>query len=115
LREHKILGAVTHDNGVIVPPLEYDPATGEEIQRLTEVGPAGTVESWTWVPEPTSKHPLQHPFAFALIKPDGADTAMVHVVDCPTEAQMEIGMRVHPRWKTDPTNMITDIEAWERV
>ena len=46
-----------------------------------EVGPEGVVTSWTWVDTPNPNHPLDRPFAFALIQLDGADTAMVHVVD----------------------------------
>jgi uncharacterized OB-fold protein len=53
LREHRILGVRNRDGQVLVPPLEYDPHTGEALEELVEVGPAGTVESWTWVPEPT--------------------------------------------------------------
>ena len=48
---------------------------------FVEVGPAGTVESWTWVPEPSEQHPLDHPFAFAFIRLDGATTPLLHAVD----------------------------------
>ena len=66
------------------PPLEYDPATGASVEpELVEVGPEGVVTSWTWVDAPNPNHPLDRPFAFALIQLDGADTAMVHVVDGP--------------------------------
>ena len=52
--------------------MEWDPATGAELAHdFVEVGPAGTVESWTWVPEPTEQHPLDRPFAFAFIRLDG--------------------------------------------
>jgi uncharacterized OB-fold protein len=113
LREHRIVGSRTSDGKVLVPPLEYDPLTGETLGELVEVGPVGTVESWTWVGEPTSKHPLSRPFAFALIRPDGADTAMVHAVDAGSAAEMTTGMRVTPRWRADPRNRIDDLEAWE--
>ncbi len=113
LREHRILGIRTADGKVLVPPLEYDPNTGESLSELVEVGPGGTVESWTWVDAPTSKHPLTHPFAFALVKPDGADTAMVHAVDAGTIDAMSTGMRVIPRWRAEPHHMIDDLEAWE--
>ena len=69
------------------PPLEYDPATGASVEpELVEVGPEGVVTSWTWVDTPNPNHPLDRPFAFALIQLDGADTAMVHVVDGPRDA-----------------------------
>jgi uncharacterized OB-fold protein len=113
LQEHRILGIRTGDGKVLVPPLEYDPHTGDALSELVEVGPAGTVESWTWVDEPTSKHPLAKPFAFALIRPDGADTSMVHAVDAGGIDKMSTGMRVTPRWRAEPHHMIDDLEAWE--
>jgi uncharacterized OB-fold protein len=113
LREQRLVGIRTSDGKVLVPPLEYDPNTGDELTELVDVGPAGTVESWTWVEEPTSKHPLTKPFAFALIKPDGADTAMVHAVDAGSIDKMATGMRVTPRFKAEPANRIDDLECWE--
>ncbi len=113
LQEHRIVGARTNDGKVLVPPLEYDPNSGEAITELVDVGPSGTVTSWTWVAEPTSKHPLQRPFAFALIRPDGADTSMVHAVDAGSMDRMQTGMRVTPRWRAEPHHLVDDIEAWE--
>jgi uncharacterized OB-fold protein len=113
LRAHKILGARAANGTVIVPPLEYDPNTGDSLDELVEVGPAGTVTSWTWVDQPTPKHPLNRPFAFALVRPDGASTAMVHAVDAGSIAKMSTGMRVRPRWRGEPHNMIDDLACWE--
>jgi uncharacterized OB-fold protein len=73
------------------------------------------VQSWGWVSTPSPKHPLDHPFAFALITPDGADTAMVHAVDAHTVDAMRTGMRVQPRWRAEPRNRVDDIECWEPV
>ncbi|MGH9016189.1 MAG: hypothetical protein ACRDY1_00430, partial [Acidimicrobiales bacterium] len=71
LTEKRILG-IRCGTGVLVPPMEWDPATGAELAHdFVEVGPAGTVDSWTWVPAPSVQHPLPHPFAFALIRMDG--------------------------------------------
>ena len=113
LTEQRIIG-IRSGSRVICPPLEWDPETGAELaQDFVDVGPAGTVESWTWVAAPMSKHPLAHPFAFALIRPDGADTAMVHAVDAGSIDKMHTGMRVTPRWRADPQNRIDDLEAWE--
>src|ERR1700735_2075136 len=81
LTEQRILGIRCQD-AVLVPPMEWDPATGAELPLdFVEVGPAGTVESWTWVPAPSIQHPLDHPFAFALIRLDGATTPLLHAVD----------------------------------
>jgi uncharacterized OB-fold protein len=114
LREGKLLGIRGKDGRVIVPPLEYDPATGESLgSDLVPVGPQGAVQSWTWVTQPAPKHPLQRPFAFALIKVDGADTAMVHAVDAGSIDAMSTGMKVTPRFRKEPKGLVTDLEAWE--
>jgi uncharacterized OB-fold protein len=114
LREQRLLAARTAQGRVLFPPLEYDPDTGDALsEALVEVGPAASVQTWTWVTEPTSKHPLDRPFAFALIVPDGADTAMVHAVDAGTIDKMSTGMRVQPRWRAEPRNRVDDIECWE--
>jgi len=110
LRDQRILGARTGDGRVLVPPLEWDPATGEALATdLVEVGPAGTVETWAWVSEPTRKHPLDHPFAFALIRLDGADTGLLHAVDAGSMERMRTGMRVAARWKDERVGHITDL------
>jgi uncharacterized OB-fold protein len=97
----------------MVPPTEYDPATGAELDDFVEVGPSGIVDAWTWVAEPVEgKHHLSTPFAFALVRPDGADVPMVHVVDVASPDEMAVGMRVMPRWKADRVGYVTDLEAW---
>ena len=103
----------TRDGRVLVPPSEYDPANGEATtEDFVEVGPAGTVKSWAWVGTPRGSHPLAHPFAFALIELDGADTALMHVVDTGDEAAMATGMRVIPRWADETVGRIQDIAAF---
>jgi uncharacterized OB-fold protein len=112
LTERRFIG-IRSGARVIVPPLEWDPETGEELAHdFVDVGPAGTVVSWCWVETPTSQHPLDHPFAFALITLDGADTALIHAVDAETIADMAVGMRVAPRWRPERTGHITDVEAF---
>ncbi len=112
LTEQRLIGIRSGDR-VICPPLEWDPDTGIELPHdFVEVGPAGTVESWTWVAQPSSQHPLDKPFAFALIRLDGADTAIMHAVDAGSIDAMSDGMRVAPRWRAERKGHITDIEAF---
>jgi uncharacterized OB-fold protein len=112
LRDGKIVGVRLTDGRVMVPPTEYDPVTAAALDDYVDVGPAGTVTAWTWVDSPRAgKHHLDHPFAFALVRPDGADTAMVHVVDAPQDA-ISVGMRVQPRWRTERRGYVTDLDAW---
>jgi uncharacterized protein len=114
LREQRILASRTSDGKVQLPPLEYDPLTGKSVEPdLVEVGPGGVVESWAWVPNPTARQPYDRPFAFALIKVDGADTGLIHVLTAESPDEISIGMRVKPRWKDERVGKIDDIEGWE--
>jgi uncharacterized protein len=112
LRDGKIFGARTASGKVIVPPAEYDPETGEATGDFVEVSASGTVTTWAWVATPRPNQPLDKPFALALVKLDGADTAMLHAVDAP-ESQMKIGMRVRARWKSERVGGIGDIACFE--
>jgi uncharacterized OB-fold protein len=112
LREAVLVGIKASDGAVIVPPIEYDPTTGDDLGELVEVGPAGVVTSWAWVAEPDPKHPLDHPFAWALIQLDGADTGLLHVVDAGSLGAMSTGMRVTPSWREERVGEITDIVAF---
>jgi uncharacterized OB-fold protein len=113
MRDGKILGIRSRDGRVLCPPTEWDPLTGEALDLdLVEVGPGGVVTTWAWVTEPTSKHPLDRPFAFALIQLDGADTGLLHAVDAGSIDAMATGMRVTARWKPERIGHITDVEAF---
>lgn len=113
LTERRILGIRSGDR-VLVPPTEWDPATGAELTAddLVEVGPLGTVQSWTWVPEPSEQHPLDQPFAFAFIVLDGASTPLLHAVDAGTPEAMADGARVAPRWRGTRIGHISDLAAF---
>jgi uncharacterized OB-fold protein len=111
LREQVVLGVRGADGRVIVPPVEYDPVTAAELSELVEVGTSGEVTTWTWVPEPRPEHPVDHPFAFALVKLDGADVPFLHAVDAPEEA-MATGMRVSIKWADEREGHITDIACF---
>jgi uncharacterized OB-fold protein len=113
LRDGKVIGVRTAAGRVIVPPFEYDPDTGEALDDFVEVGAAGVVMTWAWVNAPRTNHPLQRPFAWALVRLDGADTAMLHAVDTGDESRMATGMRVRVRWLAERTGDIHDIECFE--
>ncbi len=112
LREQVIVGSNTSDGRVLVPPMEYDPATGEAATEMVEVGPGGTVTTWAWVHQPRPKDPLDHPFAWALIRIDGAESALLHAVDAGDIGAMATGMHVTPRWRPEREGHINDIECF---
>ena len=111
LREQVVVGVRGADGRVIVPPVEYDPVTAEELSELVEVGTSGEVLTWSWVATPRPEHPLDHPFAFALVKLDGADVGFLHAVDA-DESAMATGMRVAVKWADEREGHINDIACF---
>jgi len=112
LRDGRLVGIRTRGGKVMVPPAEYDPDTGEDLSEFVPVGDAGVVTTWCWVTAPRDKHPLDRPFAWALIKLDGADTAMLHAIDAGKESAMSTGMRVKARWRDERAGEIQDIACF---
>jgi uncharacterized OB-fold protein len=115
LRDGRIQGVRCADGSVLVPPAEYDPRTGSDTGELVDVGQEGVVTTWAWVVTPRKTYPLPHPFAWALIRLDGASTAMLHAVDAGDQSRMKTGMRVKVRWKPERVGSILDIACFEPV
>ena len=80
LGKQQILGTKSNAGKVFSPAAEFDPQTNEPLKEMVEVGPGGMIESFSWIENPQHHHLIKEPFAFALIKLDGADTSMLHMV-----------------------------------
>ena len=113
LRDRQIIGNRASDGRVIVPPMEYDPDTAEALTEFVDVGQAGEVVSWCWVKEPRDAHPLDEPFAWAMIRLDGADVPMVHCIKAASEDAVKTGGRVKAVWVDEPRGFIDDIKYFE--
>lgn len=113
LREGIVVGIRRKDGTVLVPPTEYDPETSEALDDLVEVGQSGVVTAWAWVHEPRPNQPIARPFAWALVRLDGADTAILHAVDAGSLDRMNTGMRVRVRWAAERVGHINDIACFE--
>lgn len=112
LRERVVLGVRRSDGTVMCPPLEYDPVDGASLSEMVELGTAGEVVSWTWNGTPRDQQPFDRPFAWAMIRIDGADTTMLHAVLVDGPDQMTTGMRVAIQWSDERTGHIADIAGF---
>jgi len=102
LRDQKtIWGQRVSGLGVVVPPHGYSELDGTEGGDWVEVAPTGTVTACALVEAPLAGlHPSERPFAFVLVKLDGADTALAHfVTDHPD--RVAVGSRVEAVWAAD--------------
>jgi uncharacterized OB-fold protein len=117
LRDGRLVGVRGSGGRVIVPPTEYDPDTAEETGELVDVGPEGTVETWAWVKNPARKHPSEVPFAWVLVKLDGADTSMLHIVEASSPDVMSTGMRVRAEFidEADRVGHMRDIRRFVAI
>jgi len=115
LRDGVICGIRRSDGTVLCPPQEYDPLTAEPLTELVEVGQAGEVLTWAWNGDPRPMQPFDRPFAWALIRLDGADTSMLHAVFAVGAAEMSTGMRVRAVWRAEREGHIADIAGFEPI
>ncbi len=113
LRDRTITGIKASDGRVIVPPMEYDPDTAEALSEFVEVADQGEIVSWCWVKQPRRAHPMDTPFAWAMIRLDGADIPMVHCVAASEESAVATGARVRAVWADETVGMVTDIRWFE--
>jgi len=113
LRDRKVVGVRTAGGRVLVPPFEYDPETGEAASEMVDVASEGVIERAAWVTAPMRTHPLDHPFAWAFVRLDGADTPLLHALDCGSADKARPGARVKIRWRAETTGHLSDIECFE--
>jgi uncharacterized OB-fold protein len=115
LKEQKtIWGQRVAGQGVVVPPSGYSETDGSEGGEWVEVKDSGVVTAVAVVHHPIAGlHPCATPFAFVLVRLDGADTALAHIVTENLDA-LEIGARVQAVWAADGerTGTIRDIAAF---
>ena len=116
LRDRRVLGYKSSDGSVVCPPPEFDAGNNAPVDASTliEVGTEGEVTSWSWNPVPRDGNPFDRPFAWALVKLDGADSSMLHALDASRD-QIETGMRVRVRWAEERVGFINDIACFEPV
>lgn len=102
LKEQKtIWGQRVAGQGVVVPPLGYSEVDASAAHEWVAVKDTGTLTAVAVVHEPIDRlHPFAEPFAYVLVKLDGADTALAHVAKGDLAA-LKVGSRVRAEWASD--------------
>jgi len=112
LREGVVLGVRRADGTVMCPPLEYDPVDASPLPELVEVGPGGEIVTWAWNGPPRPLQPFDRPFAWAMVRLDGADTTILHAVLVDSPEQIHTAMRVEIQWRDEREGHIRDIAGF---
>lgn len=97
---------------VYVPPRKNCGKCFEPVKEWVSVGTEGTVEAFTIVRYGWEGQPLPPPFAYALIRLDGADAGFLHLVRDRLR-ELQVGTRVRARFAPKPRGHILDIEYFE--
>ena len=113
LRDGRIVGVRGSDGRVLVPPTEYDPVTSDDLTEIVDVADEGVVTTWAWNDTPLAGQPLDRPFAWALVRLDGADTGLLAAVDCGSADAIRTGARVKARWADERVGSIRDLVCFE--
>ncbi len=110
IREGRILGSRCPDTDkVYVPPRLSSVETASPMSELVELPDRGVVYTYCIVNIRFYDQVLEIPYAYAYIVLDGADSAIMHLIqECPLE-EIRPGMRVEAVWK-DPSEWTESLE-----
>jgi len=110
--EKKIMGIKCNKcNKVYVPPRQICDVCMEDIRdNWVDVQNTGEVTNFTVVRYDDKHLPKKAPYVLAMIKLDGADTSMVHVVEGVDVDKAKIGMKVQAVFAEETTNTLMDID-----
>ncbi len=101
---------------VFVPPRQTCAICMEDLRdQWVELKNEGVITNFTVVRYDDKHLPRKAPFILALIKLDGADTPMAHILEGITPENTKIGLKVKPVFARETTNTILDIDHFEPV
>ncbi len=79
---------------------------------MVEIGPKGTLETFTLIDYSEPVHPKAAPIIYGVIKLDGADTGMTHLIEGVPFETLRIGMRMAPVFAEKRKADILDIACF---
>ena len=101
-------------NMVYLPPRQVCDKDFTDIRdNWVEVGNEGRVVNFTVVRYDDKHLPRKAPFVLALIKPEGADTPFMHILEECAVAEVKIGMKVEAVFAEETTHTILDIDHFK--
>jgi len=102
-------------NRVYVPPKSNCQFCFDKLESFIDVSDMGTLQTYTVISSPQSYYPLQPPFVLGVIKLDGVDTGLVHVLGEVDFEEVGIGMRVKAVFRDERVGSIRDIKYFRPI
>ncbi len=100
-------------NRVHVPAMSICDQCFKPVNEWVELAGKGTLASYAVVHKSEQAHPVPAPFAYGIIKLDGADTALCHLLGEVALDKIEMGMRVEPVFRDERKGSILDIRYFK--
>jgi uncharacterized OB-fold protein len=112
----KILGIKCPQcNVVFVPPRSTCGRCFSLLKEWVEVSNRGTLQTYTVVHYPTPVQPVPPPLIYGIIKLDGADTGLAHLISETDYERLSIGMRVEAVFKEERAGNMLDIKYFKPI
>lgn len=114
LRDHrKILGTKCSScKTVYVPARKSCGRCFIDMEEWVDIADEGVIQAHTIVHYGHSVQPAKPPFAYALIRLDGADVGFLHVIKKDLD-RIKNGLRVKAKFRAERTGTILDIDSFE--
>jgi uncharacterized OB-fold protein len=90
-----------------VPPLSFCGRCWQPITRFDSVGPAGVLESFAVIPDGDGAQRI-----YALVRFNGVDTCLTHLLELAAGETPEIGAEVEPVWREEREGSVLDIRCF---
>jgi len=113
--EKKILGVRCEQCAkTFVPPRQTcERCFADLTDNWVELEPTGEVTGFTVIRYTEPYQPKEPPYVLALVKLDGADTPLTHLLECGDPANARTGMRVRAVFADQPKDNILAISHFE--
>ena len=94
---------------VYIPPRGSCPTCAVPTTEAVDVGPRGTVTTFSVIRIPFEGQVLEPPYACAHVLLDGADVPLLHIVgDCDVD-EIRMGMRVEATWADERSPTLSSV------
>jgi uncharacterized protein len=113
--DQKILGSRCKACGTVyVPARKNCGRCFVDIDEWVDIADEGVIQAYTIVHYTQPVHPVKAPFAYALIKLDGADVSFLHLIKKDLD-KLKNGLRVKANFKAERKGNILDIDSFELI